>query len=277
MTGRKFIKSIILAVIAIGLYAWTIEPFSVEYTQIKMPVHNLPKSLAGKTIMQISDLHIGERISDDFFIKEFKKAQKLQPDFVVYTGDYVSYKTETQLIQLEKVVKYAVRGKLGTIAVLGNHDYGKGWKNKLVAHKITQILKNAGIAVLRNESVFTNGLNFIGIDSYYGTNFKPKKAMKHYKPKEANLVLCHNPDVCDLNVWKNYKGWILAGHTHGGQVKIPFINPPILPVKNKKYSSGRIDLPNKRSLYINRGLGTSIIPLRFNVRPEITIFTLSYI
>ncbi len=274
MTRRQFIKSAIALAVINGLYAWKIEPYRVQYRFVDMPIKNLPKKLIGKTIMQISDLHIGERMADDFFLETFKTAQKYQPDFVVYTGDYVSYKHNKQLAELEKVMKHAVKGKLGTIAVLGNHDYGQDWNDAQIAKKITQILQNADITVLRNETIQIENLNFIGFDDVKGTNFHPKKAFQNYVSKQANIVLCHNPDVCDMDIWQNYKDWILSGHTHGGQVKIPFFSPPILPVKNKKYSSGKIDLKNGRTLYINRGLGTSILPFRFNVRPEITIFRL---
>jgi len=97
--------------------------------------------------------------------------------------------------------------------------------------------------------------------------------MKNFNPQKANIVLCHNPDVCDLNIWKNYNSWILSGHTHGGQCKPPFLAPPMLPVKNKKYSAGLIQLEKNRTLYINRALG-HLWQVRFNVRPEITIFEL---
>jgi len=274
MTRRQFIKSALSLAVLNGLYAWKIEPYRVQYRFVDMPIKKLPKKLMGKTIMQISDLHIGERMANDFFLKTFKTAQKYQPDFVIYTGDYVNYKSKKQLAELEKVMQHTVKGKLGTIAVLGNHDYGQDWDNAQIAKQITQVLQNAGITVLRNETIQIENLNFIGIDDVKGTNFYPKKAFQHYNSKQANIVLCHNPDVCDMNVWQNYKGWILSGHTHGGQVKIPFFSPPILPVKNKKYSSGKIDLKDGRILYINRGLGTSIIPFRFNVRPEITVFKL---
>ena len=93
-------------------------------------------------------------------------------------------------------------------------------------------------------------------------------------PSAAKVVLCHNPDVCDLSVWSDYKGWILAGPTHGGQVEPPFLPQPILPVKNRAYSAGEIDLNDGRTLYINRALG-NIFPIRFNVRPEITVFELT--
>ncbi|MEL6844452.1 MAG: phosphoesterase, partial [Bacteroidota bacterium] len=118
-----------------------------------------------------------------------------------------------------------------------------------------------------------SGLNIIGFDDYWGENFAPQKAMKGYKPSKANLILCHNPDVCDLDVWQEYQGWILSGHTHGGQCKPPFLNPPMLPVKNKKYTAGEIDLEDGRTVYINRAVG-HMWQVRFNVRPEITVFEL---
>ena len=100
------------------------------------------------------------------------------------------------------------------------------------------------------------------------------KALKNYNPNEATIVLCHNPDVCDLDVWNDYDSWILSGHTHGGQCKIPFIKAPILPVENKEYDKGLKRLSGGRTLYINRALG-HLYQVRFNVRPEITIFKLS--
>lgn len=91
--------------------------------------------------------------------------------------------------------------------------------------------------------------------------------------QQANLVLCHNPDVMDLPIWQNYNSWVLSGHTHGGQVKPPFLDAPMLPVKNKRYTAGKIDFEDGRTLYINRALG-HLWQVRFNVRPEITVFTL---
>lgn len=276
MKRRKFTKAIFSIIglgLTTGLYSWKIEPFWLEFVKKKMPIKNLPKSLVGLSLMQISDIHVGNRFDWRFIIKSFKKATHLKPDFVVYTGDFISYENGEQLEQLKEVFQNPVKGRLGTIAILGNHDYGKNWAENEVAQSVVKILEKSGIIVLRNEQKEVNGLNFIGFDDYWATNFQPKKTMESYDNKKANIVLCHNPDVCDLDIWNSYKGWILSGHTHGGQVKPPFLDPPVLPVKNQNYTSGEIDLKDGRTLYINRALG-HLWQVRFNVRPEITLFKL---
>jgi len=277
MRRRNFIKKGAIAGIGCGvlsgLYTWQIEPFWLEFVQQKMPIQNLPDHLIGKTLMQISDVHVGNRFDYQYIIDAFKEAQQFRPDFVVYTGDYVSYEDERQFEQLEEVLKHRVNGSLGTAAVLGNHDYGKNWAEQAVANHITNQLEKADITVLKNQQMDIAGLNIIGFDDYWAINFAPEKVMNQYDNSKANIILCHNPDVCDLDVWNGYKGWILAGHTHGGQCKPPFLNPPMLPVKNKKYAAGKIDLEDGRKLYINRAVG-HLWQVRFNVRPEITIFEL---
>src|SRR5690606_19473819 len=129
MNRRKFIKKTAWGLTGIGLlsglYTWQFEPFWLEFVKVKMPIANLPNNLVGKTLMQISDIHIGNRFDYGYIIDSFKKAQKFNPDFVVYTGDYVSYENEEQFEQLDEVLKYTVKGKIGTVGILGNHDYGK--------------------------------------------------------------------------------------------------------------------------------------------------------
>ena len=88
------------------------------------------------------------------------------------------------------------------------------------------------------------------------------------------MALSHNPDTADRPVWGGMRGWILAGHTHGGQCRPPFLPPPILPVRNKRYSSGAFDVGPGRTMYVNRGLGY-MLRVRFNARPELTLFTLT--
>ncbi|WP_346239300.1 metallophosphoesterase [Niabella insulamsoli] len=278
MNRRKFLKRSAWGLagigLATGLYAWQIEPFWLEFVKLQMPIQNLPGHLVGKTLMQISDIHVGERFDYHFLIDSFKRAKAFHPDIVAYTGDYVStHNDEVPFEKLEETLKNAVKGKLATIGILGNHDYGVNWSQPLVADQISSMLAKNDIQVLRNEKAAVGGLNIIGLDDYWGSNFDPGKAMQHFEKTNANIVLCHNPDVCDLDVWQDYDSWILSGHTHGGQVKPPFLPPPMLPVKNKKYAAGQMELSNSRTLYINRALG-HLWQVRLNVRPEITIFEL---
>ncbi len=278
MQRRKFLQTSLLTAAGLtattGLYAWQVEPYWLEFVRQDMPVRNLPSALAGKTLLQISDIHVGNRFDYQYLIDSFREAHALQPDFVVYTGDYVSYESKEQHRQLDEVLAHTVHGKLGTVGILGNHDYGRNWSEPDVANRIADQLTAAGITVLRNEQVTTGGLTFLGFDDYYSPNFAPQLVMRDHDRDAPTVALCHNPDVCDLDVWKGYRGWILSGHTHGGQCKPPFLPPPLLPVKNDRYTAGTFDLLDGRTLYINRALG-HLWPLRFNVRPEITVFRLT--
>ena len=150
-----------------------------------MPVKNLPKELKGKTLMQISDIHVGNRFDWKYLIESFKKAKALTPDFVVYTGDYVSYENKKQLSQLQEVLKSTVKGQLGTFGILGNHDYGHGWQENQVAEEIVGLLDNVGVTVLRNKQQETEGLNIIGFDDYWATNFKSENVMSNYDKSKA--------------------------------------------------------------------------------------------
>jgi len=278
-TRRKFVKRTFLATLGAGfltgIYAWQIEPRWLEFVRLKMPTPNLPNSLKGLTLMQISDLHIGNRFDYKFLIKSLDEAKLYQPDFVVYTGDFISLVNgKPDIEKLREVCEHLVQGTLGTAAILGNHDYGVNWAEPDVAQQIVHEVQKLGIPVLRNESIEIEGLNIIGLDDLWANQCDLDKALLDLDATQANLVLAHNPDICDLPGWKDFSGWILSGHTHGGQVKPPFLNPPMLPVKNKRYSAGEITLDEKRTLYINRALG-HLWQIRFNVRPEITIFELA--
>ena len=116
-------------------------------------------------------------------------------------------------------MKHAVLGNIATFGILGNHDYGFNWSETDVAINICDIMKNSGVQMLNNAQSEISGLNFIGFEDLWSPNFDPLQVMKDYDETKANLVLCHNPDVCDLDVWNGYKGWILSGHTHGDNVE----------------------------------------------------------
>ncbi|KKO00391.1 hypothetical protein LCGC14_0128090 [marine sediment metagenome] len=149
-----------------GLYSWQIEPFWMEFIHLKMPLRNIPEELIGKTVMQISDIHVGNLFDYQYIIDSYKEAQDLKPDFVVYTGDYVTYENDEQITQLQEVLKFVVKGSLGTIGILGNHDYGIDFVEDNVAKNITDSLENAGVIMLRNDAIEINGLNFLGMDDF---------------------------------------------------------------------------------------------------------------
>jgi predicted MPP superfamily phosphohydrolase len=267
------------SVLGVGLYTWRWEPHWVEFVRRDLPIANLPGSLFGRTLIQLSDLHIGPQVSDDFLLRTFRKVQELQPEIVVYTGDFISYSyiaySDEAFARPTRIFPHLPRGSMATLGVLGNHDYGDLWSDDAVAQKVAELAATAGVRVLRNEvETVADALQVGGIDDLWSGRFDAAAVLSQIEPARASLVLCHNPDGADLPVWGDYRGWILAGHTHGGQCKPPFLPPPLLPVKNRKYTAGVFELSWHRQMYINRGLG-HLLRVRFNVRPEVTVFRLT--
>lgn len=272
MISRRYFLTLLATPVLAGLYTWRIEPIWAEYVRRKLPIRGLPVDLQGRTLVQLSDLHVGDRVDPDFLVGVFDAVARMRPEIVVYTGDFISYSGPATLAQLERVADRLPRGTLGTAAVLGNHDYGAGWRQGSVADAVAGILARTGCNVLRNEVACVGGLNIGGVDDLWAGRARLEPAMTRLKA--PTLMLCHNPDLCDVPGWAGYDGWILAGHTHGGQCRPPFLPPPILPVKNRRYTAGAFELSGGRSLYINRGLG-HLTRVRFNVRPEVTVFELT--
>jgi len=276
LTRRQALKSLAVVgsgALAVGLYTWRVEPHWLEFTYPVLPVPGLPQELEGRTLAQISDLHIGPQVDDEYISESFRRVQELAPDFVAFTGDWITYRGAGQFEQLRRVLAHAPHGRLGTVGILGNHDYGVKWEMVDVADKISDIARSVGVTVLRNQAVNVAGLQFIGLDDLWSPRFHPVEVLAKKAEDACAIVLCHNPDAADRAVWGRYQGWILAGHTHGGQCKPPFLPPPLLPVSNKRYVSGEIDLSGNRRMYISRGVG-HLLRVRFNVRPEIPIFRL---
>lgn len=257
---------------AFGGYTWYIEPHWLEIVRRPLRIARLPAQLHGATLVQLSDIHVGHRVSDDYVLDTFQRVSRLRPDVVVYTGDFVSYR-QGIVAHAARVYGDAPRGRLATLGILGNHDYGPGWAHPEVAASLVTMLDAHGIRILRNELCDVAGLQILGLDDLWATDVEPAKALSAIVRDRASLVLSHNPDSVDLPGWNGYAGWILSGHTHGGQCKPPFLPPPILPVRNSRYTAGAFQLSGGRSLYINRGVG-HLTQVRFNVRPEVTVFDL---
>lgn len=256
-----------------ALYTWRVEPHWLEFVRRTLPVRGLPSNLAGRTLIQLSDIHVGPRVDDDYVLSVFARVAALQPDIVVVTGDLTSHHDKV-FSHMEQIYQHFPRGKLGTLGILGNHDYGPGWSHPDIAARIASIATACGITVLRNQVHDIDGLQIVGFDDMWANRFNPSVALSDCDDRRSAIALSHNPDTVDLPGWDRFRGWILAGHTHGGQCKPPFLPPPLLPVRNRRYTQGELALEGGRTLYISRGVG-HLIPVRFNVRPEVTVFVLT--
>ncbi|MBI2895376.1 MAG: metallophosphoesterase [Deltaproteobacteria bacterium] len=275
LTRRRFLGltgAAAAATAGLGVYAWKIEPRWLEVVRRPLPVRRLPDALAGRILVQLSDLHIGRQVDDEYVRATFQRIAQLRPAIVVVTGDIISHHAAV-LEQVDALSRELPRGHLATIAVLGNHDYGPGWSHPEIARALVETIAPRGITVLRNDVLEVEGLQIAGLDDLWAGRFDGAATLARLDPHRAALVLSHNPDTVDLDVWRGYEGWILSGHTHGGQCKPPFLEPPLLPVENHRYVAGAYSLAGGRRLYVNRGVG-HLLPVRFNVRPEATGFEL---
>jgi len=258
--------------IAAGLYTWQVEPHWLELVERPLPIQSLPEALIGKRLVQLSDLHVGPRVADEYLLATFERVAALQPDIVAYTGDLTTYHTEV-FAHAERIYAHLPKGRLATVGILGNHDYGPRWSHRETAARLADIFRAAGVQVLRNEVTEVARLQIVGMDDLWARQFRPAQALAAIDSTRAVLALSHNPDTVDLPGWDNFHGWILGGHTHGGQCKPPFLPPPVLPVQNRLYTCGEFALSGERKIYISRGVG-HLLQVRFNVRPEVTVFEL---
>jgi predicted MPP superfamily phosphohydrolase len=275
ISRRRFLRAAGLSLgasAATGLYTWRIEPHRLEIVRRPLDVRGLPASLAGRTLAQISDVHVGPRVSDDYVLTTFRRVAELRPDIVVFTGDFISHHDRI-FDQMRDVYRHFPRGRMATFAILGNHDYGPNWAHPEIAEQVVATGQSFGITVLRNQVAEIDGLQVAGLDDLWAKQFDLRHVLTRLDAQRAAIVLSHNPDTVDLPGWNDYQGWILAGHTHGGQCKPPFLPPPLLPVRNRRYTAGEFALSGSRRLYISRGVG-HLLQVRFNVRPEVTLFEL---
>jgi predicted MPP superfamily phosphohydrolase len=275
VTRRDFIRFGTGALAAAGgtvFYTWRVEPHRLEVVRRQLDIRRLPASLSGRTLVQLSDIHVGPRVDDQYVLATFRRVAAMAPDIVVVTGDLLTYHPRI-FDQVADLYRYFPRGRLATLAILGNHDYGMNWARAEVAERLVHTVADFGITVLRNGIANIDGLQIAGLDDLWSRRLDLDGTLAQLDKDRAALVLAHNPDTVDLPGWEDYEGWILAGHTHGGQCKPPFLPPPLLPVSNRRYTSGEFALSGNRHLYISRGVGP-LLHVRFNVRPEVTAFQL---
>ncbi len=275
---RRFLRTAGLAALGLasaGVYVREIEPRWIDFTHRTMPVPGAP-GVHGWRLAHLSDLHVGHSVDPDYQRSVLRRVAALQPELVVFTGDFITrFGAHVQELEaLPRILEHFPRGRFGTFAVLGNHDYSTGWAHVEIAEQVAARARGAGIEVLRNEQRALHGLTMVGIDDLWAPLCRPEIALQGLTPDTPAIALAHNPDTCDLPVWSGFRGWILSGHTHGGQVRPPFLPPPLLPVRNRRYASGEIDLHDGRRLYVSRGIG-NLLRVRFCVRPEVAFFTLA--
>jgi predicted MPP superfamily phosphohydrolase len=269
-TFLRIVGSSLVTVGGLGYYAWRIEPHWLELVRRPLTIHGLTPSLAGRTLVHLSDIHVGMVVDDPYLKGAFQRVAALKPEIVVITGDLITWHPNI-LTHMREVLADVPRGRHATLAVLGNHDYGPRWSDPDAADGVIEGAAQCGITVLRNEMRDVQGLQIVGLDDFWARRFQLRAGLSDLVPSQPALVLSHNPDTVDQPGWDDYHGWILAGHTHGGQCRPPFLAPPLLSVRNRRYTSGRFALSGGRTLYISRGLGY-LHRVRFNVRPEVTVF-----
>lgn len=268
---RKFLKTGLSCGIGtlIVSYPFCIERYIFQVNTYRIPVTNLPSSFNGFTIAQLADLHYGLLMPLKIVKQIIHKFNTLHKDLIVCTGDYILERNSTKPIDTVWPHLMKLRADNGVYSVLGNHDHwGNTDRSLYWLEKSEQNIRHKAVPIIKGEEKIWLG----GAGDYWEDNLGIDKAFQHVPDSECKILLSHNPDSADTR-FETRIDLMITGHTHGGQVNIPFIGPPILPVKNKLYSSGFIRTEKTR-LYISRGLGWAILPIRFNCPPEISILRL---
>jgi uncharacterized protein len=252
-----------------GSYPVLIERNIVQVNRYRIPVPNLPPSFNGFTIAHLTDLHYGPLVSESFIEKVVQRTNKLGTDAIVCTGDFVHERNSIGAIEKLWPILAKLEAKHGVYSVLGNHDHWADFDRSLYwLERTGQNIRHACKPVYRGRDRILIG----GAGDYWEDQLRIDKAFFCSDENECRILLCHNPDSIDTK-YNTPLSLVVSGHTHGGQVVIPFYGPPVLPVKNKQYSSGLIETP-KTQLFISRGIGWSMYPIRFNCYPEIAVLEL---
>jgi predicted MPP superfamily phosphohydrolase len=278
VSRRAFLRNLSLGLAVPGFgaaYSTQIEPFWPQYHEVPMPVKDLPASFEGVRIAQLTDLHVSNAVPVGYIQAVIREVNRLKPDVVFVTGDLVT----RQEGWIQEACEAVALLEAPTYVSLGNHDYGqmiyqKRWID--VAQEIQTRLASAGKIVLRNTAVqLGRGLDRIwvmGLDDIWSGRFSPAQAFAGVNAPGPVLALSHNPDTAAA--LDSYgASWIFAGHTHGGQIRIPGYGALIVPVQDKRLQQGLYSFP-KSQLYISRGVGY-LARARFCCRPEVPIFTMT--
>ncbi len=272
LTRRRFLKFTGFAGAA-GLaasYPLMIERYIVLTNTYRIPVPNLPQAFAGFRIVQLTDLHYGPLVPLRFIRGVIERANRIERDAIVCTGDYVHGRNSSERVEAVWPLLEQLDAPAGVFSVLGNHDHWADASRSLywlsrsgqdLGHKITSLERGGSRIWLAGAGDLWE--DHRGLDELLG----------EIPQADCRIVLAHNPDTADT-MFSSRIDLMISGHTHGGQVRIPFVDAPVLPVENKTYSSGLVASPRGTSVFISRGIGWSVYPVRFNCFPEIAVLEL---
>ncbi len=286
ITRRGFIRICILGSLALIGAKGFINSRNLELVKLKVGLKRLPYAFDGLKVGQISDIHAGPLVSQELIRKGVDIIMANRPDLIVLTGDFVSGATKFLWTSYggfkQRHYNYCMeelgrlKAPLGIFAVLGNHDF---WSGKKVAMKIARGLEGLGVQVLKNEAmpIERKGqrLYLIGVDDYWEDSYNLTGALKDVPEDACRILLSHNPDVNE-NIESLHEriDFIISGHTHGGQVVLPFVGALYIPSPfGQKYLAGLVR-DKERQTYISRGLGLFFVPMRINCPPDVSLLTL---
>ena len=277
LSRRRFVLGSAATAAGLALYAGEIARHELSIVTRTIAVRNLPDAFRGLRIAQISDIHFDEFTEPSFVRRVLAQVNALTPDLVLLTGDCISHVPLSYNFVLGAMHRCgeALRDIAcpQRFAVMGNHDYMLG------VSVIQPILAAAGIPLLVDQHIpiERGGDRFwlCGVDDPVSQMPNLSRAIPA-KPDGPVLLMSHGPDYADA-VLAHPRGRLvdlmLAGHSHGGQVRLPFVGALHTPAGGQKYVEGLFRL-DRMQLYVNRGIGTVGLPFRLNCPPEITLFTL---
>jgi uncharacterized protein len=241
----------------------------IEVSRHRVELRNLPGAFEGLRVVHLTDIHHSKYVSFNAVYRMVALSNRLRPDVVVLTGDYITW-SRKYIRPVAKALK-DLRSRLGVYAVLGNHDV------RVDADAMTSSLEKSGIRVLRNASARIDhraeSLWLVGVDEYSYGQSDLAKALKGVPKAAPRILLAHNPEII-AEAARQDIDFIAAGHTHGGQVKLPYLKSlNIITQPTQEFLEGFV-MAGKTQMYISRGLGKVIVPLRIKCPPELPTYTL---
>jgi uncharacterized protein len=259
----------LIAVSATSAYATLIEPLNYEVTQTDILITDLPERFEGFRITHVTDVHHSRIVGIEEVHRVVELAQQTKPDLIALTGDYTT--AYRRYIEPCAEALGSLKAPEGVWAVLGNHDHYTDPEltaRALQRNHIT-VLNNANTTITRGP----DAIQFAGIDDWSWAGANWARAFYGIDRKLPTILLSHQPRVIDFAEAKN-ASLILSGHTHGGQINLPFIGAPArFATEDLKYARGLFKR-GQTQLYVSRGTGVIGLPVRLGARPEIAVLRL---